>query len=102
MGRILIGALIGLLLGAAATYYLFLGVPKAASLPGAPIERPDTSAPAAGTAQIVLRQDLFNDVLSTIFTEMSSPTFAIGSGQTSSTDSCASVVTVIPEGGGVR
>ena len=77
MGRILIGVLIGLLLGGAGTYYLFVGVPKAASPPGAPIERPDPSGPAAGTAQIILRQEFFNDVLSTIFTEMKSPSFAI-------------------------
>ena len=101
MGRFLIGALIGLLLGGAATYYLFIGVPKAASLPGAPVERPDPAGVPVGTAQIVLRQDLFNDVLSTIFTEMKSPSFPIGSGQAAS-DACPSVITVLPEGSGVR
>jgi hypothetical protein len=43
--------------------------PRAGKAPGAPIKPPDATVPA-GTAQIVLRQDFFNDVLTTIFRDM--------------------------------
>jgi len=86
-------------------YYFIVGAPAAATVPGILVQPPDPTGPAAGTAQIVLRQDLFNDVLSTIFNEMNAPTFALtgaGNSPPSSGDHCPSVVTVLPEGSGVR
>ena len=84
MGRILIGLLIGLLLGGIATFYFFVGVPAAADPPGVPIAGPDPGGPPAGTVQVVLRQEFFNDILSTIFTEMNQPSFALGGGESNS------------------
>ena len=104
MGRILIGLLIGLLLGGIATFYFFVGVPAAADPPGVPIAGPDPGGPPAGTVQVVLRQEFFNDILSTIFTEMNQPSFALGGGESNSATpaECASSITVLPEGSGVR
>lgn len=105
MGRMLIGLIVGLLIGGAGTYYFILGAPAAATVPGTPVQPPDPSGPAAGTAQIVLRQDFFNDVLGTIFNEMNAPSFALA-GEANPTEpapgACPSVVTVLPEGSSVR
>ena len=96
MGRMLIGLIVGLLIGGAGTYYFILGAPAAATVPGTPVQPPDPSGPAAGTAQIVLRQDFFNDVLGTIFNEMNAPSFALA-GEANPTEpapgACPSVVT---------
>ena len=104
MGRILIALLVGLLLGGIATFYFFVGVPTAASPPGVPIAGPDPGGPPAGTVQVILRQEFFNDILSTIFTEMNQPSFALGGSESaaSTTADCASTITVLPEGSGVR
>jgi hypothetical protein len=76
MGKIIIGIIIGLIVGAAGTFFIFVGVPRASQVPGQPIKPPD-AAIAAGAAQIVLRQDFFNEVLSTIFRDMNPPAFPI-------------------------
>lgn len=104
MGRILIGLLIGLLVGGIATFYLFVGVPTAAAPPGVAIVGPDPGGPPAGTVQVVLRQEFFNDILSTIFNEMNQPSFALGSGGDvpAAPESCSSTITVLSEGSGVR
>ena len=41
MGRLVIGLLIGIILGGALTFYLFVGVPQAVIAPGTPIQPPD-------------------------------------------------------------
>lgn len=105
MGRLIIGLVIGLLVGGVLTFLLFVGVPRAGSTPGRPILPPDPGGVPAGTAQIVLRQDFFNNVLATIFNEMNAPSFALtgdGSPQTVPPDGCGSLITVLPEGSGVR
>lgn len=105
MGRILAGLLIGLLLGGIATFYFFVGVPAAADPPGVPIAGPEAGGPPPGTVQVVLRQEFFNDILSTIFTEMNPPSFALGgSGESnaSAPEGCTSTITVLPDGSGVR
>ncbi len=113
MGKLLIGIVIGLIVGGALTFLLFVGVPQASQRPGNPIQPPDQN-PAAGTAQIVLRQDFFNEILGTIFRDMNDPAF-----QLSSSDSrdegmfepgyaalqdqpvCDGRISILPEGSGV-
>ena len=107
MARLLIGLLIGLLVGGALTFYIFVGVPRASQTPGNPIQPPDPNGPPAGTAQIVLRQDFFNDVLGTMFAEMNAPTFPLGvnaanAAAAANPEACSSVITVLPEGSGVQ
>ncbi|MEQ1765313.1 MAG: hypothetical protein ABL984_19450 [Pyrinomonadaceae bacterium] len=105
MGRILIGLLIGLLTGGVATFYFFVGVPSATQLPGDPIGSRGPGEPPAGTVQVILRQEFFNDVLTTIFTEMNQPSFALGGGSDvapTTAEGCLSTITVLPEGSGVR
>jgi hypothetical protein len=73
----IIGSIVGLVLGGALTYFLLVGVPRAAELPGDPIKAPDKNGNPAGTAQIVLKQAFFNEILTTIFEDMNSPSFPL-------------------------
>ena len=98
MGRLVIGLLIGLLLGGAITFYLFVGVPQAARAPGTPIQPPDPNGLPAGTAQIVLRQQFVNDTLATIFQDMKAPSFPLGS----ATGDCDGRITIQREGSGIQ
>ena len=99
MGRLIIGLLIGLVLGGGLTFYFFVGAPHTAIAPGKPIPPPDPNAvPAPGTAQIVLRQDFFNEALGTVFSDMNPPSFPLG---TPSTD-CEGRITVQLQGSGVQ
>ncbi len=98
MGRLVIGLLIGIVLGGALTFYFFVGVPQAVIAPGTPIQAPDQNGVAPGSAQIVLRQQFFNEVLGTIFQEMNAPTFPLGS----EAADCDGRITLLQQGSGVQ
>lgn len=106
MGRLIIGLLIGVILGGVLTYFLFVGAPRASQVPGTPIKPPDATGIPAGAAQIVLRQDFFNQVLNTIFRDMNPPTFPLGATTQNlaaeNPQGCASKITVLPQGSGVQ
>ena len=102
MARILIGILIGLVLGGALVFYLFVGVPGASQAPGTLIAAPDPAGPP-GTAQIVLRQQFFNNVIDAVFRDMSAPAFPLTlSGQPDPNQQCPSQLTILREGSGVQ
>lgn len=105
MARFLIGLILGLLAGGVATFLIFVGVPRAGSVPGTPVRPPDPNA-TPGAARIVLPQEFFNSVLATIFSEMNAPTFVLSGDaqapQQASPDGCSGAITVLPEGSGVR
>ncbi len=110
MRGFLIGILVGLLAGAAIVFFAFGGVRSAAARPGQPIKPPDPQHPA--TAQVVVKEDLLNQVLTTIFQQMNPPSFPLAvSGQPREErfvvlpaleQQCESRITVLPEGSGVR
>lgn len=112
----LLGGLVGLILGGVLTYFLFVGTPQAAELPGEPIQALDKSGTPPGTAQIVLKQEFFNKVLQTIFADMNAPSFPL---QLSSNNEknlnpkavqydllqnnqCEKKITLLKEGSGVK
>jgi len=99
MGRLIIGIVIGLILGGALTYFLFVGVPHSSKGPGEIIRAPDAGGVPPGTAQVVIRQDLLNAALQTIFRDLKPPTFPLGSGGDAS---CASSITILPQGSGTQ
>lgn len=115
MGKILIGLLIGLIVGCVATFLLFGGVPRASQTPGAPIQPPDATIPA-GSAQIVLRQDFFNEILAVIFRDMNDPAFPLGLADNNANQNsggfeyaafqtapaCESKITILDQGSGVQ
>ena len=114
MGKFILGALLGLMIGGALVFFFFGGAPRAANLPGEPIQPPDPNGQPAGTAQIVLRQDFFNNVLLTIFRDMNAPSFPLNIGEMKNENpeavkyglqqgnTCDGKITLLPEGSGVK
>lgn len=113
MGKFLIGGLVGLIIGAALIFFIFGGVPRAAKAPGEPIKPPGTDVPA-GSAQVVLRQEFFNEILGAIFKDMKPPAFPLGMAENRAPTggaeyeafrqdaACDGLITVLPEGSGVK
>ncbi|MCA1590813.1 MAG: hypothetical protein LC734_10620 [Acidobacteria bacterium] len=106
MGRLILGLFIGLISGVVLTYLIVIGAPQRSSEPpGVIVRAPDPGGVPPGAAQVVLRQDFFNSVLSTIFTQMRPPTFPLG-GQTqpepATEQSCASRITITRQGSGAE
>lgn len=114
MGKLIIGILIGLVLGGALVYFLFVGAPRAAQTPGELIKPPDAAGTPPGTAEVVLKQDFFNNVLTTIFRDMNAPSFPLSLAENKSENPnsvkygllqdqpCESKITLLPEGSGIQ
>jgi hypothetical protein len=117
MGKFIGGIVLGFIVGAALIFLYLGGIPRAGTAPGVPIRPPDASGVPAGTAQIVLRQDFFNDVLSHVLKDMNPPSFPLGMAENRSANSdaqafglvqqapqqtCDSRITILPEGSGVK
>lgn len=112
MGKFIVGSFLGLIVGGLLTFYFFVGVPSAVKMPGTPIQPPDESGVPPATAQIVLKEEFFNEVLTTIFRQMNSPSFPLASApQTLSNKpeyalfqdgKCEGRITLLPEGSGVK
>lgn len=103
MSRFLLGSLVGVLVGGAVAFYLFVGIRDAAPPTGMPVASPDPSSMDAGSAEIVLRPEIFNDVLSTIFSDIRPPTFPLGPGpEKDAGRNCGSDLTIVREGSGTR
>jgi hypothetical protein len=119
MNRVLVfvlGAILGMLVGGGAIFYYLGGVPTATKKPpGIPIEAPDPNGPAPGTASVVLNQQFFDTVLTTIFRDMNAPAFPLNlTGQNNGAQTteptkiaflqneCSGKITLLPEGSGVK
>ena len=102
MGRLVVVLLIGFLLGGVLTYFLFVGTPRAANVPGQLVKAPDAGGLPSGTAEIVLRQEFFNQILGTLFRDMNPPAFPLGDPQAAAGSGCDSKITILPEGSGVQ
>lgn len=111
----IVGSLVGLILGGVLTFYLFVGVPRAAIAPGNPIQPPDANGVSPATAQIILKQDFFNEVLKTIFRDMNAPSFPLSLTENRNSENsvsasyamlqngaCDGKITLLPEGSGVQ
>jgi len=111
----IVGSLVGLILGGVLTFYLFVGVPRAAIAPGNPIQPPDASGTPPATAQIILKQEFFNEVLKTIFRDMNAPSFPLSLTENRPPENgivpsyamlqdggCDGRITLLPEGSGVQ
>ncbi|HTK37038.1 MAG TPA: hypothetical protein VL325_00975 [Pyrinomonadaceae bacterium] len=115
MRKFVLGAVLGLIAGTVLVFLYLGGVPRAAQTPGVPIQPPDASGLPPGTAQIVLRQDFFNNVIGHILTDLNAPSFPLGIAENRNTNSnskafglvqtqqsCDSRITILPEGSGVK
>jgi len=105
-----IGFVIGVLL-----VFFFLGRAgggRAAQTPGVPVKPPDAAGAPQGTATIVLNEQFFNTVLTTIFRDMNAPSFPLnltgthGQSEGMQTSSLAQAecgkIILKPEGSGVN
>lgn len=109
MGKFFIGAILGIIAGGLATFFTFVGVPRAAQTPGVPIKPPDQNM-APGSAEIVLRQDFFNEVLGAIFRDMQAPAFPLAAFDAedeirfehAQASACDGRIRLLQEGSGVR
>ena len=111
MRSFLVGILVGLVAGAAVVFFGFVGVRSSATKPGQPIKPPDPQHPA--TAQVVIKEDLLNQVLTTIFQQMNPPSFPLQAAAVAPPqdeyrilpaleEQCDNRITVLPEGSGVK
>jgi hypothetical protein len=115
----LLGAILGLVIGGAAVFFMFGGAPRAAQAPpGNPILPPDPNGSPAGTASVVLNQQFFDTVLATIFRDMNAPSFPLNlTGRNNFDDAsarpqyasfllqnggCEGKITLLPEGSGAK
>lgn len=73
----ILGAVLGLIVGGLLVLYFFGGAPRAAQLPGTPILPPDPNGLPGGTASVVLNQQFFDTILTTIFRDMNAPAFPL-------------------------
>jgi hypothetical protein len=114
MIRYLAVLLAGLLLGAAFSYFLFVGAPKAKMPPGTYVKNPDPGGPPPGTAIVVLDDKFFNAFLGKIFQDLGSPSFPLqlASGDMNKSNSgfhfidvqggCENKIMLAQEGSGVK
>ncbi|HSK71785.1 MAG TPA: hypothetical protein VK892_08835 [Pyrinomonadaceae bacterium] len=111
----LLGALLGLVIGGLLTFYLFVGTPSASKAPGQPVQPPDPGGNPPGTAQVILPQEFFNNILQTIFRDMNAPAFQLGLMQKEETENpnvvkygllqnggCEDKIVLLPEGSGIQ
>jgi len=111
--------LVGALLGAALTFYIFVGAPRMKQAQtGAPLQAPDAAGDPPGTAVLTLDEKFFDTLLSTIFRDLNAPAFRLAAMPKESEialaqpagvrfvqvqeGGCTNQVVLAQEGGGVR
>lgn len=96
--KFILALLLGVVLGGAGAYFLFVGAPHAHLPKGETVRAPDPSGPPPGTAVVELDEKFFNTLLSSIFKEIGKPSFPP---QTSAAG-CQNQVVIEPSGDGVQ
>jgi hypothetical protein len=89
--------LLGVLLGGAASYFLFVGTPRTGTLKGQPVRAPDAGGPPPGTAVVELDEQFFGALLDSIFRDLNKPAFPPAAGE-----GCQNQVIVEPNAGDVK
>lgn len=102
-----IGSLLGIIVGGGLIFYFFVSVPRSVQMAGVPIQPPSADQPVPTTAQIVLKQEFFNDILKTIFRDTNPPTFPLGATENGEAPpqvegQCVSSITILPNGSGIN
>jgi hypothetical protein len=115
--RYILILLLGVLLGGALVYFLFVGAPRAERVAGSPVGPPPPGGPPPGTAVVELNEQFFNELLGTIFQELGQPSFRLGSAHSPAGvdgasgvtfvnaqegGGCPNQIVLLPEGGGVQ
>jgi hypothetical protein len=95
--KIILTLLLGVLLGGAGAYFLFVGTPKTGTLKGQPVLAPEPGGPPPGTAVVELDEQFFGALLDSIFRDLNKPTFPPQAGE-----GCQNQVVVEPNAGDVK
>lgn len=103
---------LGLVVGAGAAIFL-LGVPRAKALPGTQVQAPSGETPPS-TVVVSLSDSFVNQLLTTVFRDLSAPTFNLSANPLRDTDvgstfrnaafegGCTNTVTLAPENGSAK
>ena len=73
--RFILALVVGVVLGGAGAYFLFVGAPHARLSKGEAVRAPDSSGSPPGTAVVELDERFFNTLLSSIFKDLGKPAF---------------------------
>ena len=94
--------LLGLLLGAGAAYYFFVGAPrvKQQQLGAQPLQAPESAGDPPGTVVITFDEKFFDTLLGTIFRDLAPPAFQLGGLRESRTGDGGASFVAAQEGGG--
>ena len=95
--RYVLTLLLGVLLGGAAAYFIFVGTPRTGTLKGQLVRAPDPSGPPPGTAVVELDEQFFGALLDSIFRDLNKPAFPPAAGE-----GCQNQVVVEPGAGDVK
>src|SRR5215204_5217459 len=95
--KFILTLLLGVLLGGAGAYFLFVGAPKTGALKGQPVLAPEPGGPPPGTAVVELDEQFFGALLDSIFRDLNKPTFPPAAGE-----GCQNQVVVEPTAGDVK
>ncbi|HEX8286186.1 MAG TPA: hypothetical protein VF588_22690 [Pyrinomonadaceae bacterium] len=95
--KFILALVLGVLLGGASAYFLFVGAPRTGALKGEPVRAPDPAGPPPGTAVVELDEQFFGALLDSIFRDLNKPTFPPQPGE-----GCQNQVVVEPNAGDVK
>src|SRR5215212_4711341 len=95
--KFILALLLGVLLGGAAAYFLFVGTPRTGKLKGEPVRAPDPGGPPPGTAVVELDEQFFGALLDSIFRDLNKPAFPPAAGE-----GCQNQVVIEPNAGDVK
>jgi hypothetical protein len=96
--KFLLTLLVGVILGGALAYFLFVGAPHAHLPKGEPVRAPDASGPPPGTAVVELDEQFFNTLLGSVFRDLGKPAFP----PQAESGACANQVVIEPNADGVE
>lgn len=101
---------VGIIIGGVAAIF-FLGVPSARAIPGSVVQAPAAGGDPPGTVVVSISNSFFNELLGTIFRDLSPPTFQLAKldGATNSPftqatfqGGCANSITLAPDGSNAK
>ena len=95
--KLILTLLVGVLVGGAGAYFLFVGAPHAQLPKGEVVRAPDPGGPPPGTAVVELNEQFFGALLDSIFRDLNKPSFPPGGNE-----GCQNRVVIEPAAGDVK
>src|ERR1700755_78217 len=95
--KFVLALVLGLLIGGAGAYFLFVGAPHARLPKGETVRAPDAGGPPPGTAVVEVDEQVFNTLLACIYKDIDTPASPPAAGE-----GCQNRVVIEPNSGDVR